>query len=117
MIMVRYVAHNVIDLSVTSHHIRGGSEQRALKAGRVSHPTPGRGSVHCILHYQALLTPQNLTFNSRKSTFLKSTTKYRVGLATLRVCPFPVLGFWGKATMPYAGTMAYCRKGPSTTSI
>ena len=33
------------------------------------------------------------------------------------ICPFPVLGFWGKNTMPYAGTMAYRRYFPSTTSI
>ena len=32
-------------------------------------------------------------------------------------CPFPVLGFWGKITMPNAGTMAYRRYLPSTTSI
>ena len=32
------------------------------------------------------------------------------------ICPFPVLGFWGKNTMPHAGTMAYRRYFPSTTS-
>ena len=37
------------------------------------------------------------------------------GLSTLRLqlepetFPFPVLGFWGKITMPNAGTMAYRR--------
>ena len=32
-------------------------------------------------------------------------------------CPFSVLGFWGKMTMPNAGTMAYRRDFPSTTRI
>ena len=44
-------------------------------------------------------------------------------VATLRMqlqpgtCPFPVLGFWGKITMPSAGIMAYRRDLPSTTRI
>ena len=43
--------------------------------------------------------------------------------ATLRMqlqpgtCPSPVLGFWGKMTMPNAGIMAYRRDLPSTTRI
>ena len=32
-------------------------------------------------------------------------------------CPFPVLGFWGKITMPDAGTMADRRYFPSTIRI
>ena len=33
------------------------------------------------------------------------------------ICPFPVLGFWGKITMPSAGIMTYRRDFPSTTRI
>ena len=33
------------------------------------------------------------------------------------ICPFSVLGFWGKMTMPSAGIMAYRRDLPSTTRI
>ena len=47
----------------------------------------------------------------------RSECNYMTLYSTPGACPSPVLGLWGKMTMPDAGTMAYRRDLPSTTRI
>ena len=70
----------------------------------VQHETCGEtptGGVHARTHTGSPLT----TLRMQPPSSLESAH------------PVPVLRFWGKMTMPNAGTMAYRRDFPSTTRI
>ena len=67
-----------------------------------------RAVMHTVCQTHVLLLQNDPTIQCI------STLRMQLQPAT---CPFPVLGLWGKMTMPNAGIMAYRRDFPSTTRI
>ena len=77
--------------------------------------------IGIALAYHDALGPQAAREHKHEQHLPPSHTTHAHATLTMKLQPairqFPVLGFWGKSTMAYAGIMAFYRDLPPATSI